>query len=180
MKEKSEYLTSNEGQSIKAFWPTYPKEVVRHAFKDYLPQDVLWRRKEAFSDGVSSTQKSWYEIIQETLSKQHQPMIERKHVCPYDIESSYYRQVFEARYGQTHAEVIPRFWKQPFTTVVDPSARCLSNYESDNIRSGNDLVLTYDTTNMTQTTPVLSTSQSSSPQEPSLYWATVGDWTNVG
>jgi asparagine synthase (glutamine-hydrolysing) len=106
------------------------KEVVRHAFKDYLPKDVLWRRKEAFSDGVSSTQKSWYEIIQETLSKQHQPVIEREHVCPYDVESSYYRQVFEARYGQTHAEVIPRFWKQPFTTVVDPSARCLSNYES--------------------------------------------------
>ena len=57
-------------------------------------------------------------------------MIEREHVCPYDVESSYYRQVFEARYGQTNAEVIPRFWKQPFTTVVDPSARCLSNYES--------------------------------------------------
>ena len=30
-----------------------------------LPREVLWRTKEAFSDGVSKQTKSWFEIIQE-------------------------------------------------------------------------------------------------------------------
>ena len=34
------------------------KEVVRRAFAGYLPHDVLWRRKEAFSDGVSATTRA--------------------------------------------------------------------------------------------------------------------------
>ena len=36
---------------------------------DLLPKEILWRQKEAFSDGVSSLQKSWYEIIQDYISK---------------------------------------------------------------------------------------------------------------
>ena len=105
------------------------KEVVRRAFAGYLPDDVLWRRKEAFSDGVSATTRSWYEVIKETLAARGEPVIDRTHVSPYDVESSFYRQVFDERCGGAHASVIPRFWKQPFTDVVDPSARCLANYE---------------------------------------------------
>ena len=106
------------------------KEVVRRAFAGYLPDDVLWRRKEAFSDGVSATTRSWYEVIQETLAARGEPVVDRTHVSPYDVESSFYRQVFDERCGGAHASVIPRFWKQPFTDVVDPSARCLDNYDA--------------------------------------------------
>jgi asparagine synthase (glutamine-hydrolysing) len=48
------------------------KWLLRKAFdldEQYLPDDVLWRRKEAFSDGVSSRDKSWYEIIQEDVEE---------------------------------------------------------------------------------------------------------------
>lgn len=40
---------------------------LRKAFDglNLLPSEVLWRKKEAFSDGVSSQEKSWFEIIQE-------------------------------------------------------------------------------------------------------------------
>ena len=42
----------------------------RESFKSYLPDELLYRRKEAFSDGVSSLQRSWYEIIQEFSTEQ--------------------------------------------------------------------------------------------------------------
>jgi asparagine synthase (glutamine-hydrolysing) len=46
------------------------KFLLRKAFNsaNILPQEVLWRTKEAFSDGVSSSKKSWYETIQEHLT----------------------------------------------------------------------------------------------------------------
>jgi hypothetical protein len=34
-----------------------------------LPENVLWRRKEAFSDGVSGTQRSLYQILQDYCAK---------------------------------------------------------------------------------------------------------------
>ena len=47
------------------------KYLLRSAFKDMnlLPKEVLWRTKEAFSDGVSKQTRSWYKIIQEYASK---------------------------------------------------------------------------------------------------------------
>lgn len=42
------------------------KKLLRDAFRDdYLPDDVLWRRKDGFSDGVSGKDKSWYQYIEE-------------------------------------------------------------------------------------------------------------------
>ena len=45
------------------------KQILRDAFNNtnLLPKEVLYRKKEAFSDGVSSTEKSWFQIIQEKL-----------------------------------------------------------------------------------------------------------------
>ena len=47
------------------------KYLIREAFDDgaYLPREILFRKKEAFSDGVSSLQRSWYEIIDEKVIK---------------------------------------------------------------------------------------------------------------
>lgn len=43
------------------------KYLIRRAFEviepDVLPKCVLWRKKEAFSDGVSSKEKSWYQMV---------------------------------------------------------------------------------------------------------------------
>ena len=43
------------------------KYLLRKAFDGtgLLPKEILWRRKEAFSDGVSSTEKSWFQLLQE-------------------------------------------------------------------------------------------------------------------
>ena len=100
------------------------KDVLRRAFAEYLPHALVWRRKEAFSDGVSATTRSWFEVIQERLHGA--PVASRTHMPPYDAESSHYRELFDGLYGG--AECIPYFWKHPFTTERDPSARRLANY----------------------------------------------------
>lgn len=43
------------------------KHLLRESFKDLnlIPDDILWRRKEAFSDGVMSVKKSWYTCLQQ-------------------------------------------------------------------------------------------------------------------
>ena len=42
------------------------KHLLRKAFQDskLLPENILFRKKEAFSDGVSGLKRSWFEIIQ--------------------------------------------------------------------------------------------------------------------
>jgi asparagine synthase (glutamine-hydrolysing) len=103
------------------------KHVLREAFEGYLPKELLWRRKEAFSDGVSGDARSWYTVIQEHIARSGiEGVLQREHMCPYDAESSYYRTIFETAYASVRS--IPYFWKHPFTSEVDPSARKLSNY----------------------------------------------------
>ena len=48
------------------------KYLLRSAFdcEDLLPSDILWRAKEAFSDGIASQSKSWYEVLQEYVDEQ--------------------------------------------------------------------------------------------------------------
>lgn len=45
------------------------KHLLRDSFKglNLIPDDILWRRKEAFSDGMMSVKKSWYTCLQEHL-----------------------------------------------------------------------------------------------------------------
>ena len=45
----------------------YEKYLLRKAFEDDLPNEIVWRRKEAFSDGVGGIQKPFYKHIQENL-----------------------------------------------------------------------------------------------------------------
>ena len=109
------------------------KLILRDAFAGYLPDELLYRRKEAFSDGVSSVERSWYTVIQEYVDniisdENYGTLIEKyKHNKPYDKESLYYREVFELYY-KNKAHVIPYFWKHPFCNEEDPSARKLDCY----------------------------------------------------
>ena len=43
------------------------KHLLRNAFSGsgLLPDEILWRPKEGFSDGVSAKEKSWYSMLQE-------------------------------------------------------------------------------------------------------------------
>lgn len=108
------------------------KDLLRRAFVDYLPRELLWRRKEAFSDGVSAADNSWFTIIRDALSDDtpsSSTRIQTSHLQPYDTESRVYRQTFDRHYASPN--VVPYYWKHPFTTEQDPSARCLTNYKTD-------------------------------------------------
>lgn len=114
------------------------KYLFRKAFdKDYLPKEILWRRKEAFSDGVSSQDRSWYKIIEEKVSKQRdiEYDIEASYSynSPQTLEQLYYRTIFE-KYYPNMGYHIPYFWMPKYINAVDSSARTLSIYEKkDNI-----------------------------------------------
>ncbi len=109
------------------------KYLFRKAFEDYMPHDILWRRKEAFSDGVSSTERSWFQIIKEFVDKKYSDeeyeVLRKKYTLnmPYDKESLFYREIFE-KYYPNKANLIPYFWRHPFSTQLYPSARLLESY----------------------------------------------------
>jgi asparagine synthase (glutamine-hydrolysing) len=112
------------------------KDLLRKAFEGYLPHDVLYRKKEAFSDAVSTQTKSWYQIIQdyiETLVTDEEFQNEKGKYTwctPYTKESYYYRKKFVEYFGDNNSSVIPYFWLPKWTTeTTDPSARTLNIYK---------------------------------------------------
>jgi asparagine synthase (glutamine-hydrolysing) len=118
------------------------KHILRKAFDDLLPHDVIWRRKEAFSDGVSGHERTWVQIIKEYVENHvsDQQFEHIKSSClhnpPYDKESCYYRMIFDKYFiGKGRAETIPYFWRHPFCQgVLDPSARLLKDIYSSELQ----------------------------------------------
>jgi asparagine synthase (glutamine-hydrolysing) len=88
-----------------------------------LPNEILWRKKEAFSDGVTSHGRSLFIILQEFISKE----IEK----PANIESEkfYYKSIFEKFYPDL-SYILPYYWMPKYTNATDPSARTLSIYKN--------------------------------------------------
>lgn len=111
------------------------KSILRKAFEaeNLLPREVLWRKKEAFSDGVSGKEKSWYEICQETASfvvgmGWEEKAAKYTHLTPKTVEAYYYRRQYELEYGSV-AEVasVPYHWMPRWSPgATDPSARTLA------------------------------------------------------
>ena len=110
------------------------KQLLRDAFADsgLLPPEVLYRRKEAFSDGVSSQEKSWFEIIQEKINERglvpHDWKIKAEvddiWPMPKTKEAYYYRSLYNMMYEHT-GKLWP-FWMPKWSPeTTDPSARTL-------------------------------------------------------
>jgi asparagine synthase (glutamine-hydrolysing) len=107
------------------------KNLLRCAFDDgLLPPSVLWRKKEAFSDGVSTQEKSWFQEIQERVlervpadwAQKSQQFVEPKPKTP---EAFYYRSLYEGFYKKT-GDYWP-FWMPRWSPETnDPSARTLA------------------------------------------------------
>jgi asparagine synthase (glutamine-hydrolysing) len=93
------------------------KYLIRESFDDgfHLPTEILWRRKEAFSDGVSSQSRSWYKIIEERVS-----FLKK-------TEKEYYKELFNNNYGNC-SDVIPYYWMPRYIHSLDASARTLPTY----------------------------------------------------
>ena len=117
------------------------KHLLRASFSNYtdilgrplLPNEVLWRTKEAFSDGVSKTTRSLYEIIQEHISN-HFVSSEKiyEHLSPNTLEQEYYREIFEEKYTGL-GRIVPYFWMPRFIEgATAASARTLDIYKKIN------------------------------------------------
>lgn len=124
------------------------KYLIRKAFENdnLLPSDVLYRTKEAFSDGVSKTTRSWHDIIkercrklfviskdinEEMFVKQHAKEMKYTYNPPKTFEQLHYRMTFE-KYFKNQSSVIPYFWMPNFVEANDASARTLNIYKQQN------------------------------------------------
>ena len=127
---------------VKTIWelppkirmPTYnncEKFLLRQVFNDdkYLPEDCLFRKKEAFSDGISSKDKSWFNIIANKINTIINDNIDIGE-CP-SKEAYYYKSKFIEYFGEKRLNIIPHYWQPDFlkdNNYVDPSARTLKIY----------------------------------------------------
>ena len=106
------------------------KWLLRTAFDDgTLPAKVLWRRKEAFSDGVSG-EKSWYESAREMANEALGFGWEKFYPESKTAEQAYYKWCYTRAYGITGVHTnVPYFWMPRWTPgATDPSARTLALY----------------------------------------------------
>ena len=111
------------------------KYLLRKAFEgDYLPDEILWREKAAFSDAVGHSMVDDLKEYAESLYTDEEYEEKRrtyKYAMPFTKESLLYREIFE-KYYPGQAEMIVDFWmpnkEWEGCDVNDPSARVLSNY----------------------------------------------------
>lgn len=119
------------------------KWILRKAFEDYLPEEVAWRQKEQFSDGVGY---SWIDTLKELTSQkvtdeQMSHAAERFPINPpMTKEEYYYRTIFEEHFpSQTAAQTVPSEksvacstaialeWDEAFKNMNDPSGRAVKS-----------------------------------------------------
>ena len=119
------------------------KWVLREAFKDYLPESVLWRQKEQFSDGVGY---SWIDSLKDLVSKEvsDHNLENASKIYPINTprnkEEYYYRSIFNNHFpSDASAMSVPSVpsvacstpqaleWDEAFKNMNDPSGRSISN-----------------------------------------------------
>ncbi|MGB1292569.1 MAG: asparagine synthase B [Pseudoalteromonas sp.] len=115
------------------------KHILRAGFDGYLPDEVLWRQKEQFSDGVGY---SWIDTLKEYVNEQvtDQELANAKFKYPINTpdskEAYFYRRIFESHFpGDASANCVPHgksvacstpealAWDASFQNNADPSGR---------------------------------------------------------
>ena len=118
------------------------KWVLRKAFESYLPESIVWRQKEQFSDGVGY---SWIDTLKKTVEENiSYNMIKNAHFrfpaqTPRNKEEFYYREIFEDHFPSDGAALsvpsVPSVacstpvaleWDETFKNRNDPSGRAVS------------------------------------------------------
>lgn len=101
------------------------KEILRKSFENdnLLPNEVLYRSKEAFSDGIANERKSLFEYIQENVEKE---------IDNYDgfpsKEAKYYYNLFKMAYPSFDDLTFKGYWLPKWVgDMKEPSARCLTD-----------------------------------------------------
>jgi asparagine synthase (glutamine-hydrolysing) len=119
------------------------KHILREAFSDYLPEDILWRQKEQFSDGVGY---NWIDTLKKVADEQVSDL-ELENAAyrfpvntPMTKEAYYYRVIFSEFFpGDVPAKTVPGgksvacstpealAWDKDLNAVIDPSGRAVRN-----------------------------------------------------
>lgn len=121
------------GDDFFSYYKMCEKYLIRASFDpkfsndEYLPDEILWRTKEAFSDGVSSQKESAFEILHKCVDSMALENMVYEHNAPVTNEQKYYRQLFESNFP-SQGHIIPYFWMPRFIEADDPSARTLKIY----------------------------------------------------
>ena len=116
------------------------KYLLRHAFEgSYLPHDILYREKAAFSDAVGHSMVDDLKEYAESMYTDEEAAEKYKkydHARPFTKESLLYRELFE-KYYPGQSRMIKDFWmpnkEWEGCDVNDPSARVLSNYGASGV-----------------------------------------------
>lgn len=126
------------------------KWVLREAFKDYLPDDIVWRQKEQFSDGVGY---SWIDTLREitnnAVSDKEFSMADKRYPIntPATKEEYYYRTIFAKHFpSESAAKCVPHEasvacstakaleWDEAFKKMNEPSGRAIAGVHEDAYR----------------------------------------------
>lgn len=143
-------INPEEKMCVKNGEKRMEKWILRKAFDTrddpYLPDDVLWRQKEQFSDGVGY---SWIDSIKEYAESHISDAMMKAashkypHNTPFSKEAYYFRSLFEEHYPQnSSALTVPGGpsvacstakaieWDESFKNMNDPSGRAVDVHDS--------------------------------------------------
>jgi asparagine synthase (glutamine-hydrolysing) len=100
--------------------------------RQILPDIILYRKKEAFSDGVSCQERSLFTILQENIANKLNQETEKldsnvKFNADINTEKLYYLNIFKKYYPNCE-HILPYFWMPKYSQATDPSARTLDFY----------------------------------------------------
>ena len=136
------------------------KRIVREAFEDMLPEEVVWRQKEQFSDGVGY---SWIDTLKKITSEAvtDEQMAHAEERFPINTplckEEYYYRSIFEEHFpSESAARSVPHEasvacstavaleWDEAWKNMNDPSGRAVSGVhenalQGDAVKRENDV-----------------------------------------
>lgn len=126
---------------------TAEKQILRDIFADYLPESVIKRQKEQFSDGVGY---SWIDSLKEMTEKNvsDDQMKNARFKFPINTpktkEEYYYRSIFSEHFpSDSAAKCVPSEtsvacstetalkWDESFLKMTDPSGRAVKNIHKD-------------------------------------------------
>lgn len=110
------------------------KQILRDSFKGYLPNSILYRKKEQFSDGVSGfngKENNWIDALKDfcenhfTDSQFIEISKTYTHLTPNTKEQLYYRTLFHKIFRNIHesSQTTVHYWEPKWSDSKDPSGR---------------------------------------------------------
>jgi asparagine synthase (glutamine-hydrolysing) len=107
------------------------KNVLRTSFVGILPDEILYRQKNGMSDAVGY---NWVDRLKDYAYECDDAQFSQTredahgHCEPQSFEEALYRRIFWEHFG--HCDyLISEIWRPKWTTVTDPSARCLEQFK---------------------------------------------------